>query len=83
MIKLDENFRLENDSNEWTLIFEQEGEINPKTGKPSKKSNKWHCGSLNNALKRYANEVPKPSMSVQELITVLERVNETINNLKF
>lgn len=82
MITLDENFRIESDTNEWVLIFEQEGEINTKTNKPAIKKDKWHCGSLSLALKRYTNEVTKVGTNVNELIVILTKVETKIDALK-
>ena len=82
MIKLDENYYLTNDSNQWSLHYEKEGEINPSTGKPTIKRDTWYCGKLKACLKRYYNEATKPAKDVIDLGFKLKSVEETIQNLK-
>ncbi len=85
-MKLDKNYSLDNDANQWILNYEREGEINPKTNKPTISRDKWYCRSLQSALKRYLNESVKPSLDVQELYAnidcAIERIIELTNNNK-
>lgn len=82
MIRLDENFYLEPDSNNWTLNYELKGGINPETGKPKVSKDVWYCSRLSDALKRYISEAVKPSESVAELTDRVIKLEEVINNLK-
>ena len=79
-MKLDENYRLESDSNQWTLIYEKEGAINPKTDKPIVSSDKWYFGNLKQALMRYTDQSVKPSETVEELLIQLIRVEGAVNS---
>ena len=81
MIQLDNNYRLESDSNQWTLIYEKEGDINPKTNKPTISTDKWYCTSLGSALDRYVNEASKVSKTAEELLIQLIRIEGQINGL--
>ena len=81
-IALDENYRLESDSNQWTLLYEKSGEINPKTKKPTISSNKWYCVSLEAVLRRYVNECPKPSKTSGELMLALIRIEKLIEKIE-
>ena len=81
-MKIDDNYRLENDSNQWTLIYEKEGEVNPKTVKPTISTNKWYCGNMKQALKRYLDESLKECNSIETVLLELKRVESVIDNLK-
>lgn len=84
-MKLDDNFYLEADTNQWILHYEKEGDINPKTNKPIKHIDKWYCGSLKSALNRYLNESVKSATTVQELSALvnisMERIIELTNKI--
>lgn len=82
MIVLDKNYRLENDSNNWVLIYEMEGDINPKTNKPTVSTDKWYCTSLTTALNRYVNESTKASETAEDLMVQLIRIQGEINSLQ-
>ena len=82
MIKLDKEFYLENDSNQWTLNYRCEGPVNEKTGKPTISTNIWYCANLKACLKRYYNEATKPAKDVIQLGHKLKAVETVINNLK-
>jgi len=83
MIKLDNSYSLENDSNQWVLNFREEGGINPKTNKPIIRTSVWYCGSLTSCLSRYINEVGKPSKDIKELINILNIANNVIIKIDF
>ena len=78
---LDENFTLTNDSNNWMLNYEKEGEINPKTNRPTLTKETWYFGNLNQALNRYVNESAKQSETVKDLQIQLAMIQDTINFL--
>lgn len=81
-MKIDENYTLENDSNQWVLNYRSEGEINPKTNKPITTENKWYCGTLSQALNRYLDESLKPSKDIQQLKAVLDLSMKNISLIK-
>lgn len=72
-MKLDDNFTVTNDAYSWTLHLRREGDINPKTGKPSVCEKKWHFGNLKDCLRRYLDESLKPAESVEEMRDLLHR----------
>jgi len=80
MIKIDENYFLTNDSNQWILNYEKEGDVSEKTGKPVISKDKWYCSGLNGVLQRYLKEAPKTATSIEELYaltnTAMERIIE-------
>ena len=78
---IDENYKLENDSNQWVLIYEKEGEINPKTDKPIISKDRWYCSNLESALNRYANEASKVADNIERLQIELVRIHGAINSL--
>lgn len=83
MIKIDETFYLEPTSFSWNLRREENtGVINEETGKEIISRDIWYCTDLKRALQVYANESLKSSKTIEELFEGLERVNETIKNLK-
>jgi len=82
MIKLDNKFHLENDANQWILHFQEEGELNPKTGKNTIRTNVWYSGTIKNCLNRYITEAVKPSKDVKELIKNISNLEKIINNIK-
>lgn len=74
MIQLDNNYRIETDANNYTLIKEENtGEIHKETGKETISKDQWYFPKLNQCLSKYLNESVKGAESVKEL---LEKVNE-------
>lgn len=82
MIKLDEEFSLEQDKFCWMLNFRREGEINPETLKPIVSSKTTYHGSLKFALLNYMDECLKPADSVKDLLVRLNMVENRILKLK-
>jgi len=82
MIKLDEHYYLTNDSNQWVLNFEKEGEINPKTGKPTIKKDTWYCGTIQGCIRRYYNESTKDCSNLQELKESIDKIESKLDELK-
>lgn len=80
-IVLDENYYLTNDSNQWVLNFEKEGDINKKTGKVIITRDKWYYSSIQDCLQRYLNENPKSSPNIEHLIRTLEDISDKISSL--
>lgn len=80
-MRLDENFTLTNDSNNWILNYEKEGDINHKTNRPTLTKETWYFGKLDQALNRYVNEATKQSEDVNDLRVQLSRIQDTINQV--
>lgn len=85
-MKIDNNYSIENDSHQWILKYEREGDINQKTGKPTKSESKWYCGTLKQALQRYLDECLKPAKDAQTIIQLIvlseQKITEYLNQLK-
>lgn len=81
MIKLDDKYTLENDSNNWILHFKESKGVSEKTGKEYFAGSKWYCSSLQNAIKRYLDECLKPCETVNHLHVVLKDTMEKIEGL--
>ena len=73
MIQLDEYYRIEEDAASWNLIYEKEGEINAKTGKPSISRDASYHANLKQALVMYLDKSLKGSTDVQD---VIQRISE-------
>ena len=81
MIKLDQNYSIVTDSNNYTLKFEESKGINETTGKEEFSRDEWHYGKLSQALDKYMNQSIKASKSVQELIDKLNEVQSIIEKV--
>ena len=82
-IKLDDDYTLENDSNQWVLIYKKSKGLSNKTNKEYFTQNKWYCSSLENALKRYMDESLKPCITVNHLMLKMDDVLTNIKNVKW
>ena len=79
-IKLDDNWSVESDTSSWNLHYEKEGDINPKTGKPTKTSEVSYHARLVDAFKYYLNEEPKTALNIPQ---ILERWDATSQLVAF
>lgn len=68
MIQLDEYYRIEEDAASWNLIYEKEGEINDKTGKPSISRDASYHANLKQALVVYLDKCLKGSTDIQDVV---------------
>lgn len=82
MIKLDENYSIETDSYNVSLIYRREKEIE-KNGelKTVVEKSDWHYPTLAHALKKYLSESLKECSSIEEVLKRIEIVENRINNL--
>ncbi len=83
MIQLDENYRIEEDSVSWNLIYEKEGEINPDTGKPIMSRDASYHATLKQALVAYLDKSLKGSTDVQGVIDRIAEAEQRIVGLSF
>lgn len=83
-IIIDENYRIEADQLNWTLIYEVEKEaIDKKTKLPKmvmSKKQTYHA-TIKHALKSYCDESLRPNKSVTELIAAINQLELKIDNL--
>jgi len=82
MIKIDDSFSIVGDNYNWTLLKEEEGDINPKTGRPTMSKQEWHYPRLTQCLNKYVNESVKVSEDVKELKTLLIKAEQTVKQVK-
>lgn len=82
MIVIDKNYSIVGDNYNWTLLKEEEGEINEKTGKPMKSKTEWHYPKLTQCLSKYVNEVSKSANNLEELKQIIRESNRIINSIK-
>lgn len=82
MIKLDEFYRVEEDSHSWNLVYEKQGDINPNTGKPKLSSDVSYHANLRQALSWYLHKSQSGSTTIHEAVTAMLEAEERINNAK-
>lgn len=84
-MKIDENYSIENDSNNWILRFEEE-RVKEKTGKKYISTNEWYFSNLETGLKsllkKYRDQKLKECETVVEILAQINKSDETIKNLK-
>lgn len=79
-MKLDDIYSIETNSYNFILNkVEVTEDISPKTGKAIVRSDSWYFPKLKQTLKRYVNEVVRPSKSVEEVIQKLNKLEEIID----
>jgi hypothetical protein len=66
-MKLDENYRIEQDAANWILIYESEGDVNPKTGKRSISRDVSYHANLRQALTVYLDKNLKGSTDILDV----------------
>lgn len=81
-MKLDENYRIETNKFQYTLIKEEgTGNINGKTGKETISTDSWYFPTLSLALKKYVNESLKESQSIKEVLEKIDQLNNKIEGI--
>lgn len=80
-MKLDENYHIEIDSNNWVLCFEK-SHFNEKEKKTVVSKDRWYYGNLEGCLRRYINESPKGIPTVAALLTKLDELEDIIKSIK-
>lgn len=85
MAKLDENYTLEQDSYNWILKYKSEriGQDKDGNDKVIVSTDESYHGTINFALKKYADSVKKNhTKSIETLIEVTERLEKMLTNFK-
>lgn len=80
-MKLDADYRIETDANNFTLRFEKLI-FDEKKGKEVKSIREWYCKSLGYALNTYLNDCLRPCENIKEVVAELNRVEELIKTIK-
>lgn len=81
-IKLDDNWRIDNSSGSATLVFEKEGEINEKTGKPTISKDIFYYSTVKQALIGYTNRCLVYLDDIPSILNKLESIENLIKNTK-
>jgi hypothetical protein len=81
-MKLDEHYKLKNDTYNWTLKYKSEPKFNEKTKKEYHTSSEWYFPSLHMALSKYVDENLKASKDIIEILNRLENLTQIILNIK-
>jgi len=83
MIKLNENFTIYPDNQNFTLQFECEKEVSKNGDKKVVTSKEtWYCIDLQSALRRFLTESLRPSTSVENVLTRINEVENIIKNVR-
>jgi hypothetical protein len=77
-MKLDENYAIEQDAYNFILHYENEGDVNPKTGKPTVTVRDTFHPTLEQALLTYASRCQNVSEGVDRLLDSMQETRETI-----
>lgn len=82
-IKLDENYRIECDTYNYTLIQEEvTDKINKKTGKFEVTNNQWYYPFLKDALNKYKEQSLKTTGSLDKVLYKLEEIELKLETIK-
>jgi hypothetical protein len=76
-LKLDENYKVEKDENNFVLIFEKEA-YNEKTKKNYMQKDRWYYPKLSQVLDKYLNECLRPIPDIENVYKELIRVEKLI-----
>lgn len=80
-IKLDDNWRIDNSSGSATLVFEKEGDINEKTGKPTISKDIFYYSTVKQVLIGYTNRCLVYSDNITSILSKLESIENLIKNM--
>lgn len=81
MIQIDENYQLQNDSNNWILRYEKEM-IKEKTGKPYTSKDEWYFPTISQALKKYIDQSLKNHSGVDGIMLAIQELELKIDKIK-
>lgn len=82
MLHLDENWKIDDSTDNVTLIYEKEGEINPKTNKPKVSRREYYYGNVPQALSAYSKKSLSGCETLKEVLEKLEKIDEKIKFLQ-
>lgn len=78
-MKIDDKYYIKKDANNVILCFEEEGDINEKTGKPIQRKEEWYYKDLKDALRAYFHKSIDPN---QDMKLLMDRMNEVERNIE-
>jgi hypothetical protein len=77
-MKLDENYTIKQDTYNFILHYENEGDVNPETGKPTVTVRDTFYPTLEQALLAYASRCQNVNEGVDRLLDSMRETRETI-----
>ena len=78
-IKIDDNFLIEVDVNNWTLKYQDVGEYNEKTGKNKIVSDHWYFPNLKLCLKKYLDQSLRHNDSINSILESIDKLEKNID----
>jgi len=82
-MKIDDNFRIEKDTYNVTLVYEVEGGINEKTGKPTITKHQWHYPTIEMALKKYLTYSIEQDLPINfDIKIVLDTISDCMTEIE-
>lgn len=79
-LKLDDNYFIETDTNNFTLRF-QKVVYDEKKKKDVTKKDEWNYPKLSQAMSKYLNECVRPLETIKEVFSELKRIELLIEKL--
>lgn len=80
-MKLDENYRIETDTNNFTLVYESKT-FDEKKKKEVTSKDEWHYPDLKTALIKYVNQCLKPCESIKEVLIRISELEKSLTTPK-
>ena len=80
-MRLDEFYTVIDDGNCWTLAYEKEGDVNPKTGKPTISRDASYHANLKQALTAYFHKNLAGDRTWQEIIDRMNEIEKRIEQI--
>lgn len=81
-MKLNENYRLVSNSNNWILQFEEE-RTKKKTGEKYLAKDEWYFSEPHQALERFLSETLKGKETAEEFLAEIYRAKHLIAGIKW
>ena len=82
MIKIDDNYRIENDAYGCTLVYSKKGtKVVDGIEKETTSTERWHYLNVEQCLKRYLDLVIEPSLDVVQVLAAIDSAKVLIRNV--
>ena len=80
-MKLDENYRIEADTHNWVLHYEEK-KVN-KDSKAYTAKDHWYFPTIQTCFKKWCDETLKDSKSIEDLKSKMDALNKKIDGLRW
>lgn len=80
MIKLNDNYHITNDANNWVLNYKEEK--TKKSGETYEAVDSWYFSKLSDLLSRFLDNEMKDAKTAKELLGKINEVEQIIKKLK-